>query len=180
MHSSGTPLQQVPLQKVIKAWARWIVEVALYIIVAVYAFMFLTHTLTRFAQTYSEVFTKQKHETSIWKDYCEKALERHNEPKCEDARHYLLVNPYGRIVNLVVHDMPFLGVCGKSETCFHFVVELIHLLLSWSFVIRVSLLTLAAILITQYLGPHLFGAARLTKTYKATQRGIVNVPMPVS
>lgn len=128
----------------------------------------------------TQVFTKHRQQELLWKDYCRLDLERHSQPECEDARKYLLVNPHGRVVNLVVQDMPFLGVCGKSETCWHAAVEGIQLLVSWPFVLKMLLLTFSIHVLARYLGPALFGAARYTKTYKATQRGIVSVPVPVS
>lgn len=55
MHSTSTRLEQVPLDKVVKAWFRFLVEILLYAVFIFYAVTFMTHTLTRFAQTYNQV-----------------------------------------------------------------------------------------------------------------------------
>lgn len=170
-------LEQVSPWKLAKAYARVAAEVAVCAVVVFYTVTFMTHTLTQYGQTYSQVFTEHKQHTTLWENFCKTEMERHNHVACEQARKYLAVNPYGRIIHTVVQDMPILGVCGKHENCWMAAAEALAFFFNWARVIQLVLVALSCKIISETIYPHWMGAARLTKTFKTARRDIAAVPV---
>lgn len=180
MHSSPSSFKNVPPWKLARAWGRFLFELAVYGVVVIYAAMFMTHTLTQFRATYAQVFAEHKNHQTLWDDFCLKDVVRQTHPDCEKARKALLLNPYDRIVHTVVQDIPFLGMCGKHESCWYLAVELLNMLFTWSNIVKFGLFTICLYFSAQIIVPHFMFATQLTKTWKNAYTGIAPVGTPVT